>query len=64
MLEDQIPAADAAHGRYQSHWVVITTNDERFTALGAQPGWRLLRSEVRVSAWTDDYSNLLNSIQW
>jgi hypothetical protein len=43
---------------------VITTNDERFTALGAQPGWRLLRSEERVSAWTDDYSNLLNSIQW
>ena len=63
-LEDQIPAGDAAHGRYQSHWVVIATNDERFTALGAQPGWRLLRSEVRVSAWTDDYSNLLNSIQW
>ncbi len=63
-LEDQIPAADAARGRYQSDWIAVTTSEDRFAALGAQPGWRPLRNEGRVKAWTDDYSNLLNSIQW
>ena len=63
-LEEQIPAADAAHGRYQSDWVAIPTSEERFTALATQPGWRPLEGDPRVSAWTDDYSNLLNSIDW
>ena len=63
-LEDRVPAADAAHGRYESDWVVITTNEERFTALDARPGWRPLKADARVGAWTDDYSNLLKSIQW
>lgn len=63
-LEDQVPWEDAAHGRYQSHWVAVTTDEQRFTALGAQPGWRPLRSDARISAWTDDYSNLLTSIRW
>lgn len=63
-LDDQIPPAEAARGRYQTHWVAIATDHGRFAALGAQPGWRPLRSDARVKAWTDDYSNLLNSIQW
>jgi len=63
-LDDEIPAADAARGRYQTHWVAITATGERLTTLAAQPGWRPLRSEARIRAWTDDYSNLLNSIQW
>lgn len=63
-LEDQIPSADAARGRYPSNWVAITANQDRLAALAAQPGWRPLRTEARISAWTDDYSNLLNSIQW
>jgi hypothetical protein len=63
-LEEQIPAADAAQGRYQSDWVALPTTEERFTALAAQPGWRPLRSDARVSPWTDDYSNLLKSIDW
>jgi SAM-dependent methyltransferase len=63
-LDDRIPPADAARGRYESHWVVIPTSDERFRALGAQVGWRRLTTEARVRPWTDDYSNLLNSIEW
>jgi spermidine synthase len=63
-FEDQIPSADAARGRYQTHWVVITTNEDRFAALRGESGWRPLRNEAGVIAWTDDYSNLLNSIQW
>ena len=63
-LEGQIPAADKARGRYESDWVVLTTNEERFSALAARPGWRPLKSDPHISAWTDDYSNLLNSIQW
>jgi spermidine synthase len=63
-LDDQIPAVDAARGRYQTHWVAITANDDRFAALGSQRGWRPLRNEARVKTWTDDYSNLLTSIQW
>jgi SAM-dependent methyltransferase len=63
-FEAPIPSADIAHGRYQTHWVVITADEDRFDALSGESGWRPLRNEAGVNAWTDDYSNLLNNIQW
>ncbi len=63
-FEASIPTADMASGRYPTHWVVVTANEERLGALGRESGWRPLRNEAGVKPWTDDYSNLLNSIQW
>jgi hypothetical protein len=63
-LDDQIPAADAARGRYQCHWVVVSRDETRLAAMRRLSGWRPLEIKADVRAWTDDYSNLLSSIQW
>lgn len=63
-LDDQIPEKEAVHGRYATHWVAVTADENRLATLGAQPGWRPLRSEPGIALWTDDYSNLLSSVQW
>jgi spermidine synthase len=63
-LDDRIPPVDAARGRYQAHWIVLATDEDRFAAMSREPGWRPLKYESNVRAWTDDYSNLLGTIHW
>jgi hypothetical protein len=63
-FDDDMPAADAALGRVPSHWVLLTAEANRLASLGREPGWRALRTETGIHAWTDDYSNLLNNLRW
>jgi spermidine synthase len=63
-LDDRIPPVDAARGRYQAHWIVLATNESRLAALSRESGWRPLQNEAGTRAWTDDYSNLLDTIHW
>jgi hypothetical protein len=63
-LDDRIPSVDAARGRYQAHWIVLATNEDRLAVLRRESGWRPLQNEAGVRGWTDDYSNLLDTIHW
>ena len=56
--------ADAfAGGRYPSSWVVITRHRESLGALLADPRWGPVPVRADEAAWTDDYSDVLRSMQ-
>jgi hypothetical protein len=59
-----IPPADLADGRSPTQWVAASRVDETLSFLRGVAGWRPLEQREGVSAWTDDYSNLLRSLRW
>jgi len=54
-------AAQAARvlSRYSATWVVLARDDEALGELRAAKSWLPLPDGPRVSAWTDDFSNIL-----
>ena len=63
-VDADVPAADAARGRIPSHWVLLTAEANRLADLAREPGWRALKGQPGIHAWTDDYSNILKSLRW
>jgi hypothetical protein len=59
-----IPEADLRDGRSPTQWVVVARAKSTLDTLRAMPKWRPLEQREAISAWTDDYSNLLRSIRW
>jgi hypothetical protein len=49
-------------GRSPSHWVVGARHGDDLDALRGRPGWQDLKVRDRISAWTDDYSNILDAL--
>lgn len=49
---------------FGSHWVVFARSAEDLGGLSTDPRWRPLQADPSVSAWTDDYSNLLDVLEW
>ncbi len=63
-LDARISPAEAAHGKKESHWVLLARSQLHFGALADSPRWRPLRGRRSVGLWTDDYSNLLRVLNW
>lgn len=63
-LDDQIPEADAKMGRLASHWVVLSRAPQALAGLVGRAGWRSPEIKDRVTAWTDDYSNILRVLKF
>ena len=63
-LDDRVPLADAARGRIGSNWVVVARTGEPLQRLNERPGWRLISSASSRRVWTDDYSNLLETVRF
>jgi hypothetical protein len=57
-----VPKAEAQAGRSPSHWVLFSENRDALTGMLGHAGWRELQGHPRVSAWTDDYSNILDAL--
>jgi hypothetical protein len=57
-----IPPQDTAAGRFPSHWVMLARTSEPLKALIGRPGWRVPDDSRRVRVWTDDYSNILQTL--
>jgi SAM-dependent methyltransferase len=63
-LDDQVPAEDAARGRIGSNWVVMGATEAPLKMLQARPGWRTISEHSTRREWTDDYSNLLETVRF
>jgi hypothetical protein len=60
----EIPAADLLDGRAPTQWVAVARDEASLDSLRSMRGWRPLDLRPGVRAWTDDYSNLLQSLRW
>ena len=60
----EIPSADLLDGRSPTQWVAVAGDEASLDFLRSMRGWRPLELRPGVRAWTDDYSNLLQSLRW
>jgi len=58
-----ISDADAKQGRWPSFWIAIARTRGPLDDLSRRPGWYEIAATRRVSAWTDDYSNLVQVLK-
>ena len=57
-----VPGGEENEGRTASHWVLIARHPTALAMIEGQSGWRRLEDSGRASAWTDDYSNILDAL--
>ncbi|HEV2476185.1 MAG TPA: fused MFS/spermidine synthase, partial [Candidatus Dormibacteraeota bacterium] len=50
---------EAALGKVQSAWLVMSRNDANLSGLPNMPGWQSQTSSDQSPVWTDDFSDLL-----
>lgn len=60
-VDADVSAADAAQGKSASQWVIFTPDAVALS--GYDGGWRPLRIEPDVAAWTDDRSDILSALR-
>ena len=60
--EDQRPRASPFDFKTNAEVVALARRRDDLGDLPLRPGWHELRPELGVSAWTDDYSNILGAI--
>lgn len=61
--DQQVSEAELQAGKTPSRWVLLTKDGENLAALRTDPRWRKLVGTVEISAWTDDFSQLLPLIR-
>ncbi len=60
-----IPESDADEGRTQAVWAVLARSPSDFGPLWDDAAqWEPLRHRADVSAWTDDFSNIVRVFYW
>ncbi len=55
---------ESAEGKYRSTWVVLARTCPALKALQQNPSWELLEPDPEKRLWTDDYSNILDVLNW
>lgn len=55
---------ETAEGKFQSTWVVLGHQSPVFKILQENPWWEPLPPDPSKRLWTDDYSNLLDVLDW
>ena len=60
----QPSAAEEADGAVGSEWVVLARRPGDLAFLDGEPRWTELTSDRRISAWTDDFSNIVSVLKW
>jgi len=56
--------AEEAEGAVGSEWVALTRRPGDLAFLDGEPRWTELTSDRRISAWTDDFSNIVSVLKW
>ena len=59
-----IPVKEQGTGRVQSVWAILARSTGDLGGLATDKRWEALRSRADVSAWTDDFSNIMRSFAW
>jgi hypothetical protein len=55
---------EETEGAVASEWVLLARRPADLAFLGGEPRWTGLTSARRVTAWTDDFSNILSALRW
>lgn len=45
-------------------WLIMARTAAALAPLKADDRWRAVPSDARVTAWTDNFSNVLGAIKW
>jgi hypothetical protein len=61
-FDGNISDADGKRGRSASHWMVLARDAAAFQSLDGLAGWQTPPIDGGVRPWTDDYSNLLQTL--
>jgi spermidine synthase len=59
-----VSAAEERAGATSSHWIVLARSRSSLAPLLADPRWRPLESGSGLPIWTDQFSNLLDVLDW
>jgi SAM-dependent methyltransferase len=59
----KIPNLAENAGRYPSHWVLAASDPTALEIMRGRPGWTALNVTGGASAWTDDYSNIVQALK-
>jgi hypothetical protein len=57
-------AAEEAASAVGSEWVVLARRQSDLAFLDGEPRWTELTADRRISAWTDDFSNIVSVLKW
>jgi hypothetical protein len=55
----QVTPEQAALGKVESAWLVMSRNEANLNGLPNLPGWQLQTASAQSPVWTDDFSDLL-----
>jgi hypothetical protein len=55
-----VTTEEAALGKVQSAWLVMSRNDANLNGLPNMPGWQSQTASAQSPLWTDDFSDLLS----
>jgi len=58
-VDRDVTAAEAAHGKTPSSWVVMASQAGNLQDLPNRPGWGQMTATPQFPVWTDDFSDLL-----
>ncbi|AFY59625.1 spermidine synthase [Synechococcus sp. PCC 6312] len=61
--DQEISQGELQAGKTPSRWVLLTKDTENLADLRADPRWEKLTGNLQISAWTDDFSQLLPLIR-
>ena len=70
VIEAELPAlvrvdrGASATGKSHSTWVIAGTSMSALGSLQSLPAWKAVSAPPGLRAWTDDYSNLIDLLQW
>ena len=62
--DDASGNADLAAGKFSSEWVVMARSVDDLGALISDKRWFPVRADKNASVWTDDFSNVLEVVDW
>jgi hypothetical protein len=60
----QPSAAEAAEMAVGSEWVALARSQSDLAFLDGEPRWGALKSDRQISAWTDNFSNIVSVLRW
>jgi hypothetical protein len=59
-----LPLAELAEGKEESHWIVIARNERDLGTLAKTSRWLPIVRPERTRVWSDDFSDVLSAFKW
>jgi hypothetical protein len=63
-LDDKVSTEDIENGKRASHYVVMARRESDLGPLAENKKWSSPATSEKVRVWTDDYSDILNVLNW